>query len=506
MINVLLLSAGTNACYHVAKILKDKFSSNFRIIGTDINEGYLIPTIFYLDAFYKVPCINDASYYSKIINIIKKENINYILPSFDADQGLFFPENKDLLDLGVVSFGTNLETLNFYSDKNLMYDFLQSKNLPLPKRYKLYESEIEKDKVYFIKPIHGVASIGARQLKGSEILNISDVDNYIIQEVCFEPEYTLECFCYGNMFSSVCRERLATKAGVCVKTRIYKNEILHNIGKQFSKDVRTPYVFNLQFMRNSEKKYVITDVNLRTAGGMSLSYASGWDEVSALAKVMLGLTDKNEIFSTLPEYVPEQYIVRAYTDIVTKKKDVIAFDLDGTLLDSRKRHQVVMDFVLKKFGINLDVSGLVEFKRNGKNNIDFLTSKGVAEEISEKIQQEWIKHIEDEEFLNFDVLYSDALAVLQKYSDCDCILITARNNKKNVLNQVQKLDVAKYFKEIFIVPSDKNTSLNKANVLQQNNARLFIGDTKSDCLAAQKARVQFKHFNDGFHNKEYVNG
>ena len=51
---------------------------------------------------------------------------------------------------------------------------------------------------------------------------------------------------------------------------------------------------------------------------------------------------------------------------------LIVFDLDGTLLDSRKRHEIVMADVLKKYKIALDTSTLVTFKSDGKNNIDWL--------------------------------------------------------------------------------------------------------------------------------------
>ena len=73
---------------------------------------------------------------------------------------------------------------------------------------------------------------------------------------------------------------------------------------------------------------------------MSLSYAAGWDEVTSLAKVMLG---EERVVESVNNEVPEQYIVRAYTDIVTKKiQDKIGFDFDGTILDSRRRHEVLM--------------------------------------------------------------------------------------------------------------------------------------------------------------------
>ena len=78
MINLLRLSCGTNASYHCAKTLKEKFKENFRIIGTDINEQYLVSTYNYLDSFYKVPYASSPNYYETILEICKKEKIDYI--------------------------------------------------------------------------------------------------------------------------------------------------------------------------------------------------------------------------------------------------------------------------------------------------------------------------------------------------------------------------------------------------------------------------------------------
>ena len=500
MITIFLLSAGTNACYHIAKTLKAKFQNDFKIVGADINELYLIPTYHFLDKFYKVPYTNDPKYYDAIIDICRKEKVNYLLPSFDADQKLFYPENKDLQKLGVISFGTSEQTLGIYSDKVRMYDFLAGKGFILPKRYEI--QDIKDDKEYFIKPITGVGSIGAKKAFGKEIKILENSQNYIIQEICSEPEYTLECFTYLGKFSAICRERIAAKAGVCVKARVFKNPELEEITQKFIQAVKTPYYFNLQFMKNEQNQYVITDVNLRTAGGMSLSYAAGWDEVSALANIMLNKSAE-KIFASLPQDLPEQYVVRAYTDIVTKvERPVVAFDWDGTLLDSRKRHKIVMDFVLNKFGISLDISDLIEFKRKGKNNIEYLVSKGIKESLAKEIQQEWIKNIENHGFLETDKLYSDAIDRLEKYSkENDLILVTARSNAELARQQIQKNGVAKYFKNIFIVSTGKNASKEKAKILKEQKAILMIGDTSSDAQAAREANIAFKFYDNGFHSE-----
>ena len=501
MTKLLLLSAGTNACYHIAKTIKGCFGNEFMIIGADINEGWLIPTYPYLDSFYKVPFSSDTGYYQIILDICIKEKVDFLIPSFDADQQLFYPENPDLRAIGTTSFGTGKKALPYYVDKVRMNEFLVSHGFPIPQIYRL--DQCLPDVEYVVKPIHGVGSIGSSIKKGLALTGIEE-DEYVIQERCFDPEVTMECFHYQGRFSSVCRERIATKAGVCTKARVYKNMELEAIGKRFAEELGAPHFFNLQFMVTAEGTPVITDVNLRTAGGMSLSYATGWDEVTALAKIMLG-KKVEDVFSTLPSLMPEQFVMRAYTDIVTRKAvPVVAFDLDGTLLDSRARHGVVLQDILSKYEIELDTSDLISFKREGKNNISWLESKGVDAVLARQVQKEWIEHIESPEYLVLDRLYEDSEELLQEYDGCKRILITARSQENAVREQVKLLGLEPWFDEVFVVPSCETTSQLKADVLKEQNALLMIGDTKSDAEAAHKAGIGYRHIDHGFHSRTFV--
>lgn len=499
---LMLLSCGTNACYHFAKVLKEKFNDDFYILGVDINESYLIPSINYLDAFYKVPRFDSPDYYSIIIDICKKENPDYILPSFDFDQKLFYPENQDLVSLGVKSLGCSKDILKFYESKEKMVELLNSLDILTPKNFS--KSEINPESNYFIKPKNGVGSIGARIVLGANIINFENLDEYVVQDICFEPEYTVECFNYCGEFRAVTRERIASKSGVCTKTKVFNFQELELIAKNFSQKAKLPYCFNLQFMKNSNNEFVVTDVNLRLAGGMSLSYVAGWDEISALANVMLGRS--SNVFKTLPVNVQPQYVLRAYTDIVTKvEKPVMAFDFDGTILDSRMRHSVVMNDILPEYNIQIDTSDLIQFKRQNKNNVDYLVSKSVSKELAIKIQAKWIQNIEKDVYLELDVLYPDALNDLDKYSkDYDLILITARNNKEGLYQQINKFGLKKYFKEIFVVPSNQNSSISKSEILKQEKATRFVGDTLSDKTAADIAQIQFIHAPNGFHSKSVL--
>ena len=503
MIKLLLLSCGTNACYHCAKTLKEKFKNNFYIIGADINEQYLTPSCNYVDIFYKVPYSTSPNYYETILEICKKEKIDYILPIFDLDQKLFYRDNLDLTKLNTISLGINKFTASLYENKKTISETLIKFGFKVPREFSC--KEVDEKAKYFIKPKDGSGSAGIKVETGINIKNFNENHNFLIQEICSEPEYTVECFNFNGIIRTITRERIASKSGVCTKTKIFNHIELENITKEFAKKIDCPYCFNLQFMKNSNNEFVITDVNLRLAGGMSLSAAVGWDEISALAKIMLNKSD-DEIFETLPEKIQPQYVVRAYTDIITKiEKPIIAFDFDGTLLDSRKRHQVVLDDILKDFDIKTDTSDLIEFKRHGKNNIDYLISKGIEEKLASEIQTKWIENIEKEKYLAIDVLYPETIEIIEKHSsDNDLILVTARNNEKGLQNQIDKFNLRKFFKEIYVVNSGKNTCQLKAEILKSENVIKFFGDTLSDKKAADIAKIEFTHFDDGFHSKQII--
>lgn len=499
MKTVLLLTCGTNACFHVAKVLKENYLESIRVVGADINPRWMIPTSPYLDVYYQSPYSNSPNYYPTILDICVKEKVNFILPSFDADQKLFYRENPDLKNIGVKSFGISEKVLSLYDSKIATNQFLKSIGLPVPKMYSF--DDIESEIHYFVKPKDGVGSVGARVMRGDEIINNNDT-NLIIQEICSEPEVTLECFNYRGKIYSVARQRLASKAGVCTKTKIYSDNVLTAIAQKFADSVELPYIFNLQFMTNSKGEKVITDVNLRTAGGMSLSYAAGWDEVSSLAKIML---EQADVISTVDCVIPEQYVVRAYTDIVTKTiKDKIGFDFDGTLLDSRKRHEVLMQDILDSRNISIVVEGLVSFKADGYNNLAWLKHKGIDGALAVDINNEWISKIETTEYLKYDVLYDHIKDLLEELSINNSLyLVTARNDKEKLMQQVQALGIKQYFEDICVVPSCKESTQYKGEYLKQNGITTFWGDTEVDKKAADIAGCKFHLCLNGFRSEKF---
>lgn len=500
MKTLLLLTCGTNACYHIARLLKAKFPNNIRVVGTDINKQWTIPTSPFLDAFYQCPYSCDSSYYHFILHVCKQEKVDYMLPSFDADQFLFYQENPDLKALNVKSFAISQSIRDIYSSKEKMALYLTSIGIHVPQMYSL--GQLADDDLYFVKPKNGVGSKGAHTATGRQILD-GDTDGLLIQEVCSQPEYTLECFNYKGKVYSVTRQRLESKAGICTKARIFYDKELDAVAQRFVDNTALPHIFNLQFMKDKNGAYAVTDVNLRTAGGMSLSYAADWDEVSALVGIITGDCDENIVRHVQP-VEHETFVARAYTDIVTKRADkCIAFDLDGTLLDSRKRHRIVMDDVLAKFHIALNTDDLVDFKANGLNNISWLEKQGVDPEQARKIQAEWVTDIEKDHYLKLDVLYDGIQGYLERLSKQNKLfLLTSRNNVSGTLSQLRKLGIDRYFDKVEVV-KPANACADKADFLRKNHVDYMIGDTEIDYKAACDSDSNFLAATDGFRSIKF---
>jgi hypothetical protein len=137
----------------------------------------------------------------------------------------------------------------------------------------------------------------------------------LVEEFCHGPEITIEIFNTKGLFSTICRERIETKGGVCTKARIFFDSNLQTLAKRICAVISLPPAICVQVMKNSNNTWVVTDVNPRLGAGTSMSSAYGWSLGSALFAYLLN-RDPRQWFT---EQKKERYIVRTYQDIVMHK-------------------------------------------------------------------------------------------------------------------------------------------------------------------------------------------
>lgn len=190
---------------------------------------------------------------------------------------------------------------------------------------------------------------------------------------------------------------------------------------------------------------------------------------------------------------------------------IYIFDLDGTLIDSKQRHQHVLDDVLCRQNINASSNiriNYLNFKAAGHSTYDYLLHVlQLDDEIAKNINKMWVQSIENEEYLADDSLYHDTLPTLQSLSDSQhqIIFLTARKNKRGLLQELENLQIDKYAQAIYVV-SPLNAEAEKLNIISNlgnNLSVIIVGDTEIEYKIANKLGVRYIILNRGFRSKGY---
>jgi carbamoylphosphate synthase large subunit len=305
---ILILAGGTATSWHLCKMIKSSFKQDFILCIGDTNKKNVIPASTLSDEYYQLPSIKESSYYPYMIELLKTKKIDILIPLIDFDLALFPCDNPDLLKINVLSTAPKEKVMIICQSKSNLSKKLKNNGIEVPRFYSQIEIESQKD--YFVKPDIGFGSKNAGILKGKDI---SFSEEIIVQEILYQPEITVEIFKKDNYISYVCRERLEVKSGVCTKARFFNSEEIDKIINQINMLFELPLASCVQFMKNRENKWCLTDFNMRLGAGTALSSAIGFNISSALLSV---LSEKNNYQEHLKKITDDSFVVRVYNEIV----------------------------------------------------------------------------------------------------------------------------------------------------------------------------------------------
>ncbi len=261
--NILLTCAGGPAAVGVIKSLK-KSLYDTTIVAVDSDDTAV--GLYLADKKYTVPFSYDPEYWNIILDIIKKENINLLIPTGDSDV-YHFSQNKTTLEqLGVIVYMSDFETIKTCQDK---YEFYQkcSSNFSLPDT-----SEFPTPKLLFAKPKRGSGSRGIKlysSLQEAELLKFDSPQQYIFQEYLPGAEYTVDVLndLNGKLISCIVRERIQVKAGISTKGKIIRDSQIENICISLCSYLNIKGPVCIQLKRDIDGFPKIIELNPRIGGG-----------------------------------------------------------------------------------------------------------------------------------------------------------------------------------------------------------------------------------------------
>jgi len=310
ILNVLIPSGGVTTVWHLVEVAKRYFGDKVCIHLCDINDRSLIPAATIADRFYRVPVLGSEYYYKKMIDLMKEEHIDVIVPLIDQDLFTWNRDNSDLIALGIRSTGPRLKSVQTLSNKRMLTGFLANLGLETPKI--VQRNEMMPNQEYIIKSEIGCGSQGVFSMWGGEGNPIPD--DAIIQEKCDGAGYevTAEVFNTDNKFAVFCRHRIAVKSGVCTKMEPVNIPEIRKYIKRVVQNIECPVAFCAQFIQH-KGKWCLIDCNLRLGAGTAMSSAAGFQLVRAFWADICGDSVSDEWLEPKPNI---KKVLRVYKEIV----------------------------------------------------------------------------------------------------------------------------------------------------------------------------------------------
>jgi phosphoglycolate phosphatase len=182
----------------------------------------------------------------------------------------------------------------------------------------------------------------------------------------------------------------------------------------------------------------------------------------------------------------------------------IFFDLDGTLIDSTNRLYLLFKELVKQTAFTYDEYW--SMKRKKINHKMILMDKfSYTEKQYNSFERQWLDMIELDKYLLLDKIYSGVCEVLEEnYRVVDFYVVTARQNKRNTIRQLDGLGLNKYFKEVFVTENKFSKETLLKNHIEVTQKDIIVGDTGFDILAGRKLGMKTVAASYGFLSKEVL--
>lgn len=288
--NILVSGASGIVGYGILRSLV-KNRDEYHLIGTSIYEESIAPA--FCDVFELAIPTNDNNYIDWLCDIIKKHNIDMIIPSIEADMYLWNENREKILSSGAFPLLNSYDLIDLCKDKWVFYNKLVESipELLIPTTDNVLSKEFGFPCIF--KPKRGFGSKGIIRVKDKEDYDIKKekIGNDLIMQPIIgtdDDEYTVSGF-FDNKHNLLEYFTLKRKLSPSGYTEIAQvdNYDFSEILVKIAAVVKPVGPTNFQFRLDNKSQMKLLEINPRVSSSTSIRMSLGYNESDMSIKYFL---------------------------------------------------------------------------------------------------------------------------------------------------------------------------------------------------------------------------
>lgn len=279
LMNILVTSVGTATSVNLIKYFR---RGKHKVVGTDINEyGYTAGSLL-VDCYYQISLAHEESFIFEIIEIIKREDIDVLIPVNDVEVYMISEHKRDILCTTLVP---DAKTITEIRDKYVCSQRMTQLGIPVPRIISSTDTSCKK----ILRDRIGVGSRGILVIDRNESVPEYDISDKFLQEYIAGNEYTIDVLANrkGKPVYVVPRKRLEVKSGVATKVKIVKEEKLISYAKMILDYYVLPGFSNIQFIKDENERFWFLEINCRFSGCGAATLATSSNYLCCFEKIVM---------------------------------------------------------------------------------------------------------------------------------------------------------------------------------------------------------------------------
>jgi len=371
--NVLVFPCGTEIGQEIHAALKHEKSVTLFGASSVEDHGRMVFARYTPD----IPFVDNERFNQAFEACITANNIDFIIPAHDSVL-LYLAENRE--KFSAILLAPDVAICRICRSKQKTYEALNGENF-VPAFY----SSCAQVPAYpvFMKPDEGQGSHGIflatdeAQCAEAKRLN----PTLLICEYLPGKEYTIDCYSdkKGTLLFANARERVRTKAGISVQSKIHGNDPkITYIAERIAARIGPTGAWFFQLKQSSSGDLKLLEVAPRIAGTMALHRVQGVN--FPLLTLFEALEQPISVLTEAFDCEIERALINRYT--VPISYQCLYLDLDDTLIVHGKLNMTLLRLVYQCQDKNILVKLITRHYRNPKITLaDFKLHEGLFDEI-----------------------------------------------------------------------------------------------------------------------------